>query len=212
MNGGAISLLALAALIAAVDWWAVARARRTIEYVAKPAVMLALILLAATAAPNSGSMQTWFIVALVSSLAGDVFLMLEREQFLAGLGSFLVAHLAYVAGLISAGVSLAGLAVGGVVAAAAITTVGRRIGSSVAARHRSLLTPVWAYIAAISAMLVAAVGTGLPAAIIGATLFFVSDALLGWNRFVAPLPHGRIGIIVTYHTGQALLVLAMVMQ
>ena len=42
-----------------------------------------------------------FVVALVFSLIGDVFLMLPGERwFVFGLGSFLAGHLAYVVGLV----------------------------------------------------------------------------------------------------------------
>ena len=42
--------------------------------------------------------RAWFVAALVFSLAGDVLLMLPREQFVAGLSAFLVAHLCYIVG------------------------------------------------------------------------------------------------------------------
>jgi uncharacterized membrane protein YhhN len=61
----------------------------------------------------------------------------------------------------------------------------------------------------ISAMLVCAVGTRHPAAIIGAGLFYTSDALIGWNRFVREHEYGPLAIIVTYHLGQILLVLSL---
>jgi uncharacterized membrane protein YhhN len=41
----------------------------------------------------------------------------------------------------------------------------------------------------------------------GAILFFVSDALLGWNKFVRQLRYGNIQVIITYHLGQAFIVL-----
>lgn len=36
----------------------------------------------------------------------------------------------------------------------------------------------------------------------GAMLFSISDWLIGWNRFVNPIPSGRLITIVTYHIGQ----------
>ena len=44
----------------------------------------------------------------------------------------------------------------------------------------------------------------------GALLFFYSDAILAWNRFVRPVPSSRIVNIVPYHVGEALLVLSLV--
>jgi len=48
--------------------------------------------------------------------------------------------------------------------------------------------PVAAYIAVISAMFVAAAATTTLVAVAGAVSFFSSDAVLGWNRFVATIP------------------------
>ncbi len=201
--------LVAAAGIAVVDWWAVATRRRRLEYVAKPAVMVALLVAALAIDAGIGEVRAWFVAALGLSLAGDVFLMLEREQFVAGLAAFLTAHLAYIAGMIVAGTELVPLLVGLALAATAVATVGRRIGAAVAAEHRALLVPVWAYITVISAMLAVSFATAHAPAILGASLFYASDALLGWSRFVAPLPHGRLLVIVPYHVGQALLVMAL---
>ena len=47
-------------------------------------------------------------------------------------------------------------------------------------------------------------------AVVGAGLFYVSDALIAWNRFVAETRHGRVAIMVTYHLAQMGLVLSLV--
>ena len=47
------------------------------------------------------------------------------------------------------------------------------------------------------------------APVIGAILFYVSDALIGWTRFVRDVRHGRVAIMVTYHLGQIGLVLSL---
>ena len=70
--------------------------------------------------------------------------------------------------------------------------------------------PVLAYMGVISAMLVCAIGTGAPLAIAGALLFYASDALIGWGRFVEARPWGDLAVMVTYHLGQVLLVLFLV--
>jgi uncharacterized membrane protein YhhN len=59
-------------------------------------------------------------------------------------------------------------------------------------------------------MVASAGGTGSLVALAGALLFFYSDAILAWNRFVKPLPYGRIVNMVPYHVGEALLVLSLV--
>jgi uncharacterized membrane protein YhhN len=199
----------VATVAAVVDWWAVGARNRSVEYAAKPTVIVGLMLAATSIDATSGAVQAWFVGALVLSLAGDVFLMLRHEQFVAGLASFLFAHLAYVGGMIVAGIAPAAFSIGVAVAAVAVATVGRRIAARVHIDHPRLLIPVRAYIGAISLMLATAVGTTNAVAIAGAALFYASDAMLGWNRFVASTTHGRLAVIVPYHLGQALLVLAL---
>jgi uncharacterized membrane protein YhhN len=69
---------------------------------------------------------------------------------------------------------------------------------------------VAAYILVISVMVTMAIGTGDARAIVGASLFYVSDALIAWNRFVRPLAFAPVAIMVTYHLAQAGLVLFLV--
>ena len=66
------------------------------------------------------------------------------------------------------------------------------------------------YVAAIVTMVVLAVNVGVMAAAVGAVLFLVSDTLLAWNRFVRPVRFGDVGVHVTYHLAQGLLVLSLV--
>jgi uncharacterized membrane protein YhhN len=42
---------------------------------------------------------------------------------------------------------------------------------------------------------------------LGATVFVASDTTLAVNRFVRPLPRADVVVMVTYHVGQALIVL-----
>ena len=76
------------AVVAVADWWAVGTDDRRAEYVLKPLTMVVLI--AATLAlsdPVSDVARWAFVAALVFSLVGDVFLMLE-DHFVEGLASF----------------------------------------------------------------------------------------------------------------------------
>ena len=200
-------LAAVTAGFACADWFGVATERQAIRYVAKPATLASLIAVAFSLEPFDGTIRTWMVVGLVCSLAGDVFLMLPEKWFVAGLVAFLTGHIAYVVGLSLAPTSVLGLAVGLVIVATAAAVLGRRIVSAVrSGAHPELAVPVMAYIAVISAMVVAASGTVAVAAIVGALLFYASDATLAWNRFVQPLRHGGLVVMVTYHLGQAGLV------
>ena len=202
--------LAAAVVVALVHWYAVAVANRRLLKITKPVVMVLLIVAALTLSPESQSMRNWFVAGLIFSLAGDVFLMLDREQFIAGLASFLIAHLAYIAGLATRFSSPLAAGMSAIVALGLIAVIGRRIHAGARDRDRRLGVPVAAYIIVITAMVVAAAATSLPLAIAGAVAFYASDAILGWNRFVEAIPHGRLLTMVTYHLAQVLLTLSLV--
>lgn len=205
MTSAASALLGLAAVAAVVDWFAVARGRRRLEYVAKPLTTALLIAVALVIDPSDPTQRTAFAIGLAASLAGDVALMLDR--FIPGLTAFLVAHLAYIAGFLVRDLSIPLLAVGTVGVLVVAVPVGTRIvGALRSGPGRSLVGPVTAYMLIISAMVVVSVGTGLAWAVAGAASFYLSDALIGWHRFVRPLGWAPVAIMVTYHVGQALLI------
>jgi uncharacterized membrane protein YhhN len=212
-------LYILALFVALIDWVAVARADKRLEYFAKPGVML--VLLAAIGFSNGfRGPLLWFGVGVIFSLAGDVFLMLRRERFLAGLIAFLLAHVFYLVGLTSSPlqISLAGGIVAVLVGLTGIQLY-RSIQAGLVRSHKeNLKLPLLVYAIFISLMLLAALLTlvtanevWLPNAALlvsaGALLFYLSDAFLAWNRFVTPLKHARLRVIVLYHLGQALLIL-----
>lgn len=209
MTTGAAVALTVALLLAVADWGAVALDRRKAEYVAKPAALGALLVAALLVDPADPAVRAWFVLALVLSLAGDVFLMLPRDRFVAGLASFLGAHVAYIAGFLVAGVPLR-LALAGALMVVPVTAlVGRHILRAVRrAGDPGLVAPVAVYMLVISAMVITAFRD--PVAAAGASLFYGSDALIAWNRFVQPVPWARVAIMVTYHAGQALLVLSLI--
>lgn len=210
MTSVAATLLALAVVVAIVDWWAVATDRRTVEYVAKPLTMVGLIAAALALDPVDGTQRTWFVAALVLSLAGDVFLMLPRDLFVPGLASFLLGHLAYIAGLWSGDTSTTGLLVGVAVIAVALPVLGGRILRAVRSGDEpEMLVPVSAYVLVISAMVVSAGASGQPVALAGAISFYASDALIAWGRFIREIPHGRLAVMVTYHLAQLALVVSL---
>jgi uncharacterized membrane protein YhhN len=195
----ALSLLAFFAL-AALDWYAVAGENRRLEWIAKPAALAALLVYAA-ASPHA---STWLIAALVLSLLGDVYLMLPDDLFAVGLGAFLLAHLAYIADFdASAGPRIFWWLVLVGFSYPISSRILRAVGDPV------LRGAVVLYIAVISFMVGSAFAAGEWAAIFGALLFFTSDGIIAWSRFVQPYPWARIAIIVTYHIGQLGLVSAL---
>ncbi len=196
---GGLALLAFA-LCAIVDWMAVANRRTTVEYIAKPAALAALLVYAAA----SPAPSVWLLAALVLSLLGDVYLMLPAKLFIAGLSAFLLAHLAYIAELEA---SAASRLVWLVLVLAASYPLTTRILCAVS--DPGTRGAVGLYMSVISLMVASAIASGSWLAVAGALLFFASDGLIAWNRFVAPFAAARTAIIITYHLGQLGLVLAL---
>lgn len=211
MTATAWALVAVAGGLAVGDWIAVAPGshRKSAEYVLKPATMVALIGAAIALDPEHDGQRAFFFAGLLLSLAGDVFLMLPSDAFVAGLASFLLAHLTYIVGFVVAGqTGWAALGAGVVLVAGA--AIGRRILRAVReGKDRSLVVPVTAYMTIISAMVVLAIGSAELLAAAGALLFYCSDALIAWDRFVAPKRWARPAIMATYHLAQGALVISL---
>ncbi len=210
MNDVAWALLGVTAAIAVLDWVAVVHSSTRIEYAAKPLVMVGLILVALALNPVSNVERWLFVSALVLGLISDVFLMLPGDLFLPGLVTAFVEHIAYIAGFRARELDLAWLVVGAVIAVVSAAVLVPIYVRALRTSQSSLVGPVLAYMAVFVVMVSSAGGTGSLIALVGALLFYYSDALLGWYRFVEPLPWGRPVNIVAYHCGQALLVLSLV--
>jgi alkenylglycerophosphocholine/alkenylglycerophosphoethanolamine hydrolase len=147
---------------------------------------------------------------LVLGLAGDVFLMLPDRHLLPGIAAFLAGHLAYAAGFRFAGFNGVGLLVGLLIVAATAALFLRRVLTAVETSGRAnLRNPVLAYAVVISLMTVSATASGNLVAAAGGLLFFFSDVIFAWYRFVKPVRWGQPVNIVMYQAGQALLVLSL---
>ncbi|HET7379922.1 MAG TPA: lysoplasmalogenase [Gaiellales bacterium] len=210
MNQLAWLLLALTAAIAVVDWIAVVHDSTRLEYAAKPLVMVGLILVALALTPVSNVERWFFVGALALGLVSDVFLMLPGDLLLPGLVAALVEHIAYIAGFRARTLDVTWLVIGAIIALASAAVFVPIYYRALRRKQPKLVAPVLAYVAVFVVMVTSAGGTGSLVALAGALLFYYSDALLGWYRFVGPLSWGRPANIVAYHAGQALLVLSLV--
>ena len=211
MTGAAFLLLALTLAAAAGNWLAVHRGNTLLEYVCKPLTMVLLIGVALAVDADQSAVRAWFVAALVLSLAGDVFLMLPKDLFVFGLAAFLLGHLAYIVGMHVDGVDRPRFLVGIVLVMALLAVIGTLILRGVrAGPDPKMAGPVVAYMFVISAMVASAIGVGHATGIAGASLFYVSDALIAWNRFLRETRHARVAIMVTYHLAQVGLVLSLV--
>jgi len=216
-------------LVALLDWVAVAKNWKKVEYIAKPAVMLILLGLLALVGHFSSLPLIYFGLGIFLSLAGDVFLMISYARFsdrwfTPGLVAFLLAHISYIFGLNTPWPNVSpiwslGLSI---VLALAAARILRRIVEGVSQKGLPrLVRPVSFYGMAITLMLLSALLTlsntawrtsaaGLVAS--GAVLFYFSDVLLAWNKFVRPIKNGRLANMIFYHLGQAALVAGILIQ
>jgi len=218
MPAASIILIGFSLGIALLDWFAVALSKKNLEFIAKPGVMFVLLVWIWSVGGFSGHML-WFAIGVVFSLAGDIFLMLPNEQFIPGLLAFLCAHLAYIIGFNPTlpPVNFASLTLTLLVALTAAQIYRRLTANTLRAGTKRYKTPISVYTLVIGLMLLSALvtlvrpdppdpgGWSVLSSLLvssGALLFFLSDTLLAWNRFVAPINQARLWVIITYHLGQ----------
>ncbi len=199
---------ALPAVLALVDWYAVARGDRRTETWAKPAVLAALIVTALVLGATDTTPGLWLLVALALGLVGDVFLLGDSDtRFRLGLAAFLVGHLGYVVCFATLGLDPAEWAWVAWVVLLVCLLVTRQVAPATYMRGgAALAVPVALYTVVIGAMLILAFDTGEPLIAVGATVFAASDSILAVDRFVQPRPWAHVVVMVTYHVGQALIV------
>ncbi len=185
-----------------------------LRWIAKPIASLAFIVVGALAACNGAidELTLAILAGLVLGAIGDLAL-LSPHGFLAGLGAFLLGHLAYavaVGTLVpprawpeAAGVyALAPLVVGGL----ALAWLWPKLGK--------LRIPVIAYVAVILAMVIAAIALLRTGTLelrrrelfaVGAVLFFASDLAVARDKFVAKEFINRAWGLPVYYAAQLLI-------
>lgn len=194
-----------------------------LEYIVKPAVMIVLFIWLLTSVGLNGALL-WFGFGILFSLVGDVLLMISLDRmFQAGLVAFLLAHMAYVIGF---NIPLPVFSVWGLIFAVMVSLGGaqiiRRILGVLSSKGQvSMRTPIIVYSLVISVMLLSAMmklsdltwdANAAALVSVGAFLFYISDIILAWNKFVAPIQHGRIYNIAAYHLGQIALIAGVIMH
>lgn len=209
----ALVLLILAVVVVGVDWWAVGTERRSVEVVAKPLTMALLVALAALAGHAEPTVRWLVVLGALFGLLGDTALLGEGTSwFLRGLAAFAVGHILYTAAAIVVGIgTIAWIGVAITVVLFGYRFTSRTVPGACRQGGVVMMSAVILYAAVIGAMVIASVGTGLWLAAIGAVLFAVSDWVLGHRQFVDPTSFDRLAVMVPYHTGQALLILGLVL-
>jgi uncharacterized membrane protein YhhN len=196
----AAAISALAAI--AADW---EERRQRSFFLLKPLTTLLIIGIAASIDWNDPYAKA-VLIALALSLCGDVFLMFgdgaraSDRAFIAGLASFLLAHVAFVVAFVH------GLRVPDLPGwLAAVVFYAGALLFVLLPRAGALKLPVLAYCLVLAAMVFAAAARHAALgdadslrALLGALLFMLSDSLLGWRRFVGRYRAAQALILSTY--------------
>jgi len=190
----------------------------TMAMVTKPLLIALLITWFISVSNQQSSLRYWVVAALFFSWVGDVFLMIPETAnlyFMAGLASFLLAHILYIIFFIrirSNRLPTPPWRIGIIVLIAAYTI---SLYIFLLPHLGNLTIPVAFYAITISVMLLMAIHA-LPldkqsssyGFIIGAILFVASDSLLAMNKFNQPFAVADISIMATYGIAQFALVYA----
>jgi uncharacterized membrane protein YhhN len=185
--------------------------RRRTHYLFKPLTIIFIILIALESKFPTSSFYKYAIIAgLLFSLAGDIFLMLPRDRFTAGLISFLIAHLFYIAAFWSE--SGRALSIRAVIpfliyGSLMLRMLWRDLGK--------MRLPVLIYMLVIlmmgwtatSRMMVTG-ERGSMLAFTGALLFIASDSMLAIDRFKGRFKGAQAYILTTYFAAQWLIALS----
>lgn len=181
------------------------------KWATKPLASAGFVLAAIAAGAASTTWGRLVLAGLVLGWLGDVLLIQKgaSRAFLAGLGSFLLGHLAYAIAFLERGVSLDWLLVGLALMA------GPALASWAWLRGRvpaDMSVPVRAYVSVISAMVACAIGTfghqPNTLLLVGAIAFAISDLAVARERFVAPGLSNQLWGLPLYYGGQLLLAAA----
>lgn len=175
--------------------------------VTKPLASLGFIGAALAAGALNSLFGQFILAGLLLSFLGDVFLLGRvKKLFLAGLMSFLLGHMAYVAAFIIHGIDFLYTAGGIVVVAVMGAAIFRWLKPHI---PPNLLRPVIAYIVVISVMVATALGAlgeaAPPRLILGALFFYISDIAVARDRFVTKDLRNRVVGLPIYYAGQLLI-------
>jgi len=216
---GTTFLLMVTAAFTVANWNASWRGKFSVYYATKPFVLLGLIAIFLLNGPT-GSFRLPFLLGLMFSLLGDVFLIPQGKRwFLAGMGAFAVAQILYIIGfnasLPSSPVLVIGI-VGFLAGALILHLAADRLAAKTNLSRRFLwLCKIYSFLVlgmAISAVLcldrAGWSDTGAVMAGVGGILFLVSDIMIGLDKLDRRLPRYKFWIIVTYHVGQFLIAAA----
>ncbi len=215
--------LILALFAASLQVIAVQKNKKKLEFFSKPTVMVCLLIWLYASTGLRGN-PFWFGLGILLSLVGDVVLISPSDRmFVLGLIAFLFTHIFYIIGFKDELLSFTAWSFVLIffIYLNGLRLLRRIVGTMRAKQLNSLVNPVILYSLVISLMLFAALSTIFDpvwktrAAFfvsVGAFLFYLSDLILAWNKFVAPVKNGHILNIVMYYLGQVGLIAGVISQ
>lgn len=180
-----------------------------IHRVAKPLLMISLMLYFLAASHGFPNWRRWVAMALAFSWLGDVFLM-NDNLFVVGLGSFLIAHLFYIVAYSQTGAKTGTLKV---VDGLKFVAVGIALMWVLYPGLGDMLIPVLLYAFVLLMMAVLAhkrrgstSDLSFTLVAVGAMLFVISDALIAVDKFAFEVPYSSLMVMITYITAQYMIV------
>ena len=182
---------------------------RILYLASKPLLMVSLALYFVSASRGYPRWRLYVIIALVFSWAGDVFLI-SSDMFVAGLVSFLLAHIFYIIAYQKTGAANGELRpldimkfvlFGSVLMWVLYPQLGDMLIPVLAYALVLMTMGVWAHkrrgaTSAASFMLVST----------GTILFVISDSLIAINKFAIKIPGEQLLVMSTYITAQYMIV------
>jgi alkenylglycerophosphocholine hydrolase len=208
-----------------LDWAAVWFNWHSVKPFSKPMAMVLVILWSLTAVSwQVNLLLSLLLMAQIFGLVGDVCLLFPRRWFKWGLHSFFVGHLFYI-GILTL-LIIEAHATGGVSQnvyrwfVLSLVVWGLQLGgfylifkpvSELQLISRSLWVAVQMYASLLSGMValtfltvvvLPGVSWRLMPLLSGSVLFFISDTLLAYDKFVSNLLKGRLWVRITYHLAQ----------
>ena len=201
---GTFLATAVAALL-----WAELKSSRLGIWLIKPVASTLFVITALFAGALDSFFGRLILLGLLLSWLGDVLLIPKRQLFfIAGLGSFLLAHLAFSGAFLLRPLEALPLTIAATATVVIAIFILRWLWPHLTHNFRPAIV---SYLVAISLMVVLAAGTMAaagPQLLIGAVMFAVSDVFVARDRFVAPSVANRLWGLPLYYAAQLIFALS----
>lgn len=203
-----LSSLLLAIAVAAL-LWAESKKSRLGIWLTKPVASTLFVGTALLAGALDSAYGQLILLGLLLSWFGDVFLIPKRQIFfVAGLGSFLLAHVAFSAAFMQLPLEVLPLTLAAAAMVAAAIIIVRWLWPHLS---NNLRPAVASYLGVITLMVILAGGTVTaagPHLAVAAVMFAISDVFVARDRFVSPSIINRFCGLPLYYGAQLIFALS----